>query len=100
MSVAAPHHGSYDRRVDPNPAPHEPNGKRTQLSQRELEVLQMAAEGLTNAAMARRLCLSVHGVKFHLSSVYRKLGVSNRTEAVAHLLTAPPAPGDGGQRWI
>jgi DNA-binding CsgD family transcriptional regulator len=58
------------------------------LSARELEVLQMAAQGLTNAAVAHRLRLSVHGVKFHLSSVYRKLGVSNRTEAVARLLTA------------
>jgi DNA-binding NarL/FixJ family response regulator len=52
------------------------------LSPRELEVVSMAAEGLTNAQMATRLHLSVHAVKFHLAAVYRKLGVRNRTEAV------------------
>jgi DNA-binding NarL/FixJ family response regulator len=52
------------------------------LSPRELEVVSMAAEGLTNAQMATRLHLSVHAIKFHLAAVYRKLGVRNRTEAV------------------
>jgi DNA-binding CsgD family transcriptional regulator len=64
------------------------------LTSRELEVLEMAAQGLTNDAMAQRLSLSVHGVKFHLSSIYRKLGVSNRTEAVAQLLTSMRAPAE------
>jgi DNA-binding CsgD family transcriptional regulator len=57
-----------------------------QLSVREAEVMNMASFGLTNAQIAERLMVSVHGVKFHLASVYRKLGVSNRTEAaVAYL---------------
>ncbi len=68
----------------------EPRSERALLTARELEVLEMAARGLTNDAMARHLSLSVHGVKFHLSSIYRKLGVSNRTEAVARLLTSGP----------
>lgn len=51
------------------------------LSVREREVLQMASAGLTNAEIARRLAVTVHTVKFHLASIYRKLEVSNRTEA-------------------
>jgi DNA-binding CsgD family transcriptional regulator len=53
------------------------------LSPRELEVLELTARGLTNSEVGRQLDLSVHGVKFHLASIYRKLGVSNRTEAAA-----------------
>jgi len=41
----------------------------------------MASKGLTNPEIASRLAISVHGVKFHLASIYRKLGVTNRTEA-------------------
>jgi DNA-binding CsgD family transcriptional regulator len=53
------------------------------LSKREREVLVRAAEGLTNAQIAADLHVSTHAVKFHLAGVYRKLGVVNRTEAVA-----------------
>lgn len=53
------------------------------LSPRELEVLEMASLGLTNRQIAQRLYVTVHAVKFHLAGVYRKLGVSNRTEAAA-----------------
>ena len=74
----------------PNPA-RSTNGKQ-QLSARELKVLAMAARGLTNDEMARSLDLTVHGVKYHLSSIYRKLGVANRTEAVVHFLTAARVP--------
>jgi DNA-binding CsgD family transcriptional regulator len=56
------------------------------LSKRELEILEMAARGLTNDQMANDLKISVHGVKFHLASIYRKLGVSNRTEAAVRFL--------------
>lgn len=55
---------------------------RNSLSERELEVLQMASLGLRNAEIAERLEVSVHAIKFHLAAVYRKLGVGNRTEAV------------------
>ena len=58
------------------------------LSPRELEVLGMVSGGLTNVEIARRLEVTVHAIKFHLASVYRKLGVSNRTEAAATYLTA------------
>jgi DNA-binding CsgD family transcriptional regulator len=59
------------------------------LSRRELDVLEMAAEGRTNGEIARALDVTVHAVKFHLASIYRKLGVGNRTEAaVAYLRRA------------
>jgi DNA-binding NarL/FixJ family response regulator len=52
------------------------------LTAREKEVLQLMAEGLANKQIAMRLSISEHTVKFHLSSLYSKLGVSSRTEAV------------------
>jgi DNA-binding CsgD family transcriptional regulator len=56
------------------------------LSRREREVLEMTSLGLTNGQIASRLDVTTHAVKFHLASVYRKLGVANRTEAaVAYL---------------
>jgi DNA-binding NarL/FixJ family response regulator len=58
------------------------------LSPREREVLEMATLGLTNAEIARRLKVTSYAIKFHLSSVYRKLGVTNRTEAVVAYLRA------------
>jgi DNA-binding NarL/FixJ family response regulator len=45
--------------------------------------MQAIALGLTNRQVAEKLAVTVHAVKFHLASIYRKLGVSNRTEAVA-----------------
>ena len=53
------------------------------LTQRELEVLALVAEGLSNQAIAGRLVLSVHTVKVHARNINGKLGVSNRTQAVA-----------------
>lgn len=52
------------------------------LSQREIEVLQMLAEGMANKTIAHQLHLSEHTVKFHISSIFSKLNVSSRTEAV------------------
>jgi DNA-binding NarL/FixJ family response regulator len=52
------------------------------LTGRETEVLQLAAQGLANKQIAMRLGISEHTIKFHLSSLYAKLGVSSRTEAV------------------
>jgi|SRR3954447_12910197 DNA-binding NarL/FixJ family response regulator len=51
------------------------------LTSRELEILQLAAQGLTNGRIARELWVTEQTVKFHLSNTYRKLGVANRTEA-------------------
>ncbi len=53
------------------------------LSEREIEVLQFIAEGLTNQEVANRLYLSLHTVKVHARNIYGKLGVKNRTQAVA-----------------
>lgn len=52
------------------------------LTPREIEVLGMLAEGLGNKAIARRLSISEHTVKFHVSSIFTKLNASSRTEAV------------------
>jgi LuxR family maltose regulon positive regulatory protein len=52
------------------------------LSEREIEVLQLIAKGLTNRVIATRLVLSVHTVKTHSRNIYGKLGVNNRTQAV------------------
>ena len=51
------------------------------LTRRELEILQLVAEGDSNAQLAKMLWITEQTVKFHLSNIYRKLGVSNRTEA-------------------
>jgi DNA-binding NarL/FixJ family response regulator len=63
------------------------------LTDRELEILRLVAEGYTNGRIARELWVTEQTVKFHLSNTYRKLGVANRTEATryAHLhdLVAP-----------
>jgi DNA-binding NarL/FixJ family response regulator len=58
------------------------------LSPRELEVLQLISRGLTNSEVAARLHVTVHAVKFHLAAIYRRLGVSNRTEAAVTYLRA------------
>ncbi len=57
------------------------------LTDRELEILKLVAEGYTNGRIARELWVTEQTVKFHLSNTYRKLGVANRTEAsrYAHL---------------
>jgi NarL family two-component system response regulator YdfI len=52
------------------------------LTGRETEVLQLLAQGLANKQVAVSLGISEHTVKFHVSSIYAKLGAGNRTEAV------------------
>ena len=54
-----------------------------QLTARELEILRMLADGLGNKEIAWRLKISEHTVKFHLSSIFTKLDVSSRAEAVS-----------------
>jgi DNA-binding NarL/FixJ family response regulator len=73
------------------PAQGEPNGfgrlkdsdPDVLLTPRELEVLAAIRDGLSNKAIARRLDISLHTVKFHVESIFRKLKTSNRAEAVA-----------------
>jgi len=67
---------------------HQKSGPQAPLSPREREVMQMTSQGLTNLQIAEQLTVTVHAVKFHLASIYRKLGVSNRTEAAVAFLQA------------
>ena len=53
------------------------------LSEREVEVLQLLADGLSNQEVAQRLFITVRTVKWHNSNIYGKLGVRSRTQAVA-----------------
>ncbi len=52
------------------------------LTPRELDVLQLLAEGMTNKAIAQRLAISDHTVKFHVNAIMSKLAAQSRTEAV------------------
>jgi len=66
------------------------------LTRREREILKLVAEGHSNGQLARMLWVTEQTVKFHLSNIYRKLGVANRTEAsrwaqLNGLLPAQPA---------
>jgi DNA-binding NarL/FixJ family response regulator len=62
--------------------PDEPELPPAQLSAREREILQLIASGATNAQIGEQLSLSLHTVKQHASSIFRKLEVRNRAEAV------------------
>jgi DNA-binding CsgD family transcriptional regulator len=53
------------------------------LTPRELDVLNAISDGMSNKAAARKLGISLHTVKFHVESLFRKLGVRTRAEAVA-----------------
>lgn len=70
------------------------------LTKREREILQLVAEGHSNSQLARMLWVTEQTVKFHLSNIYRKLDVANRTEASRwaqiHGLLATPARLDAG----
>jgi DNA-binding CsgD family transcriptional regulator len=69
----------------------QPNEPLSALISREVEVLERTSGGGTNAQVADELGIKVHAVKFHLSSLFRKLGVKNRTETAAlYLRNAPP----------
>ena len=61
-------------------------GARQGLTQRESEILELVVNGLSNRAIAAKLVIGDETVKTHLSSIYRKLGVSDRTAAVATAL--------------
>ena len=54
------------------------------LTRRELEILRLVAEGHSNSQLARMPWVTEQTVKFHLSNIYRKLGVGNRTEATRY----------------
>jgi DNA-binding CsgD family transcriptional regulator len=56
------------------------------LTSREHQVLRHLSAGKTNVEIAAELHVSVHAIKYHLQHVFRKLGVTNRTEAVVAYL--------------
>ncbi|HEX2105799.1 MAG TPA: response regulator transcription factor [Solirubrobacteraceae bacterium] len=92
--------GSPAASPDPEPAPARVE-HRCPLTPRELEILRAVAEGNTNARIGRQLWVTEQTVKFHLSNIYRKLGVSNRTEASRYALVnglvALPGHGAGAR---
>ena len=57
------------------------------LTERELDVLRLLVAGLSNAAMAQELVITVGTVKRHVNSIYGKLGVNSRTQAIARAHT-------------
>ena len=58
----------------------------TLLTPREVDVLKCIGDGLTNKRIAQRLDISLHTVKFHIESVFRKLGATSRAQALAKAL--------------
>jgi len=70
--------------IDEAPSPGDPldPAGRTPLTPRELEVLAAMADGASNKAIARRLGISFHTVKFHVAAILAKLDADSRTEAV------------------
>jgi DNA-binding NarL/FixJ family response regulator len=79
--------------------PGERAAKEAGLTERELVIVRAVARGLSNEAIAKELWVAEQTVKFHLTNIYRKLGVSNRTEAARYAFErglldhdhAPPA---------
>lgn len=65
------------------PLSGEQEGMRIRLTRRQAIVMKLMSEGLSNAEMARILSLSPHTVKSHITNVFNKLGVNDRTEATA-----------------
>jgi DNA-binding NarL/FixJ family response regulator len=86
--------GSRPARTHVTPAVPE-SSEVAELTRREREILQLVAEGHSNAKLAKMLWVTEQTVKFHLSNVYRKLDVANRTEAArwAQLNGLLAAPG-------
>ncbi len=70
---------AHTRRAAPAPPPPDPLGD--PLTKREREILCLVAEGYTNGRVGKLLWVTEQTVKFHLSNIYRKLEVGNRTEA-------------------
>ena len=71
----------------PSEVPKPQAGLVEPLSAREIEVLQLVAEGLSNREIAQRLFISPATVKVHNRNIYGKLGVNSRTQAIARART-------------
>jgi DNA-binding CsgD family transcriptional regulator len=80
--AAAGEHG--DVVVTEGEGSHIRDGFEPALTPREVEVLSLLAEGVSNKAIAQQLGISVHTAKFHVGQVIDKLDATGRTDAVAH----------------
>jgi DNA-binding NarL/FixJ family response regulator len=65
------------------------------LTQREIELLRLMAEGLSNKGIAQQLSISENTVKYHVRNILQKLDVHNRTEAIAYAMRAGLLGSDG-----
>jgi LuxR family maltose regulon positive regulatory protein len=74
---------NISEQADPSASQVFESGYIEPLSEREIEVLQLVAEGMTNPEIAAKLILSLYTIKTHTRNIYGKLGVNNRTQAVA-----------------
>lgn len=70
----------------PTPSPEGPEATMPVLTDRERSILSAVAAGKTTAAISGDLWISEHTIKFHLTNIYRKLGVANRAGAVRYAL--------------
>lgn len=75
-----------DRFARPGEHVHTAQTSLDQLTEREVEVLRLAAKGKSNREIAQELTISVRTVQTHLTNVFNKMGVGSRTEAVVHAL--------------
>jgi DNA-binding CsgD family transcriptional regulator len=82
ITVVADGDGTPDGRVVHADNPGEELDSPESLTAREAEVLELIAEGLSNRRVADRLGISEHTVKFHVGSIYGKLGASSRAELI------------------
>ena len=85
------------RLIDGLASPQQATKPSVCLTRREIELLELVAEGLPNTAIAQKLSVSENTVKYHLKKIFQKLGVQNRTEAVMHAVRAgwiKPTPAD------
>ncbi|MBI2831852.1 MAG: response regulator transcription factor [Chloroflexi bacterium] len=73
-------------------------GVTEELTQREFEVLQLAANGFRNKAIADKLSISVRTVEGHFRSIFAKLGVSSRVEAVLYALSRQLVTNEGNKK--
>jgi DNA-binding NarL/FixJ family response regulator len=78
----------------PRPRPRRVQAPTTALTDRELEILRLVAQGHSNAEVASALWVTEQTVKFHLGNTFRKLGVTNRTQASRRAHQLGLVPGD------
>ena len=78
-----------------DPGVRSPGAPYDELTQRELQVLQLAANGLSNKELAGKLVISEKTVRNHIANIFSKLQVNDRTQAILYglrkgLITMPP----------